>query len=561
MSQGPPRSQFTQSVLAEDSARRQRRTRLLAGTAGLLALVLCTGGWMLWSATDDEADAQDAKAVQQAPDDIRDTVEDLPRSPAGRLIVDYREKEFGKRRGADASVPAPGTWATDKTLVRGVGDQLKGFTFGTSEQAWSTDLGGPICDTTRHVTADGRTAVLVQERAEDDGDGEGDGKKPGKSQDKKDKKDGDKKKDDKGAGKGEKDGDKKDGKGKKGDKSKKGKGKGKEKREDKKRKPARPEPPATCDRLVFVDLDTGKKLWQARLPEARTAFAPNTNVTMTRGAVTVAWGEGSVAYDMADGKRMWASASASACGDAGFAGGRALLALRRCGDGDDRTYRVQKVDPRTGDPVWTYKVDRGTRNVYLVSSEPAVIAVAAGDGDDGAVADLIALDDRGAYRATVGMPEGRYVEDCLAPLFGAVETCPSIAVGRDQLYLATERKGADANEIVSFDLTTGRAVRKFPSQGRGTMYPLEVSGGKLLAFRGSGNGVDPDAVVSLDPETGKERPFLLFSVPDTVGPVEPGRADVVVEGGRVFIAPKELRAAREGAGEGAAYGALGIEGA
>ncbi|WP_282795837.1 PQQ-binding-like beta-propeller repeat protein [Streptomyces sp. CC224B] len=550
MSQGPPRSQFTQSVLAEDSARRQRRTRLLAGTAGLLALVLCTGGWMLWSATDDEADAQDAKAVQQAPDDIRDTVENVPRSPAGRLIVDYREKEFGKRRGADASVPAPGTWATDRTLVRGVGDQLKGFTFGTPEEAWSTDLGGPICDTTRHVTADGRTAVLVQERAKD-GD-KGDGGKSEKS----------------GKSKGEKDSDekkgKKSGKPSKGDKGDKGKGdkKGKGKGErGKKRKPTRPEPPATCDRLVFVDLNTGKKLWQAKLPEARTAFAPNTNVTMVRGTVTVAWGDGSVAYDMAGGERLWASTSASACGDAGFAGGRALLALRRCGDGDDRTYRVQKVDPRTGDPEWTYKVDRGIRNVYLVSSEPAVIAVAAGDGDDGRVTGLITLDDRGAYRSTVDMPEGRYMEDCSVPLFGTVETCHSVAVGRDQLFLATARKGSDANGIVSFDLTTGKAVRTFDSRGRGVMYPLEVSGGKLLAFRGSGNGVDPDAVVSLDPETGKERPFLLFGVPEGAGPVEPGRADVVVEGGRVFIAPKELRAAREGDGEGAAYGALGIEGA
>ncbi|QDQ14027.1 PQQ-binding-like beta-propeller repeat protein [Streptomyces spectabilis] len=542
MSQGPPRSQFTQSVLAVDNARKQRRTRLLAGLAGLLALVLCAGGWMLWAAADDsEAGDQGAKAVQQAPDAIRDTVETAPSSPVGHLAVDYQEKGFAERFGRDASVRAPGTWATDRTLVRGVGGTLKGFAFGTSKEVWSTELGGPVCGTTRHVTADGRTAVLFQEptKAPDDD-------KP--------KKDDDKKKGDKKGDKKDKKGSKKP-KGKKHDKKRddknKKKGKGKKDRAD---APA----PAPCTRLALVDLDTGKKLWQVTLPDAEDASPTSTNVTMTRGTVTVAWSRGSVAYDMKGGRRLWQDTRPSVCGNAGLAGGNALLALRACGADADRTYRVQRLDPRTGKALWTYGVASGVQRVHLVSSEPAVVAVAVrGTGVD----KLLALDDLGAYRSTVDMPEGRYIDDCFTARFGTVETCDAIVAERDRLFLATEPKDPEVNRIVSFDLATGKVVRKFDSRGRGTMYPLELSGGKLLAFRGSADGVAPDAVVSLDPESGRETPFLLFSVPDGAGPVKPGETDVLVEGGRVFIAPKELRAEPGEDAAGAAYGALGVEGA
>ncbi|MEV0445178.1 PQQ-binding-like beta-propeller repeat protein [Streptomyces spectabilis] len=550
MSQGPPRSQFTQSVLAVDNARKQRRTRMLAGLAGLLALVLCAGGWMLWAAADDsEAGDQGAKAVQQAPDAIRNTVETAPSSPVGHLAVDYQEKRFAQRFGRDASVRAPGTWATDKTLVRGVGGTLKGFAFGTSKEVWSTELGGPVCGTTRHVTADGRTAVLFQEpvKAPDD-DKKKDGKKDGKKKDdEKDKKGSKKPKGKKDDDKNKKKGSKKDDKKKDRDKDK---GKGKKDRAD--------APAPACTRLALVDLDTGKKLWQVTLPDAEDASPTSTNVTMTRGTVTVAWSRGSVAYDMKGGERLWQDTRPSVCGNAGLAGGNVLLVLRECGAGADRTYRVQRLDPRTGKALWTYGVASGVQRVHLVSSEPAVVAVAVrGTGVD----KLLALDDLGAYRSTVDMPEGRYIDDCFTARFGTVETCDAIVAERDRLFLATKPKDPEVNRIVSFDLATGKVVRKFESRGRGAMYPLELSGGRLLAFRGSADGVAPDAVVSLDPESGRETPFLLFSVPEGAGPVKPGETDVLVEGGRVFIAPKELRAEPGERAEGAAYGALGVEGA
>lgn len=533
MSPGPTPSPFTQSVLSADKANKKRRMRALAVL--LAVVVLSTGSGILWAVADeDQQQPKKPTAVRQAPDDIRDTVEKAPRNPEGSLAVDYNEKEFKKRFGRE-SVYAPGAWATAKNFVRGTGSTLRGFKFGTFEEDWSTELTGPICDTTRHVTADGRTAVLLQEREDKGAKGD----------------------DDKAKGEGKKD--KKDKKGK--GKGKKGSDKGKKSKDKKsKDKDAKADDPDkhSCNQLAFFDLNTGKKLWQVKLPDAKGAFAPNTNVTMTRGTVAVAWGNGSVAYDMKRGRELWTSAASAECRDLGFAGGRDLLALTRCGDAEEPQFKVQNVIPGTGKPEWTYNVARGVERVYLVSSDPVVLAVSTAEST---VTDLITLDGRGEYRATIDMPEGRFVDNCHKPLFGAVEACDSIVVGRKQLFLATA-EGADAdNWIVSYDLGTGKTVKKFDSKANRPMHPLRVSGGKLLAFRPSGDGVAPAAVVGLDPRTGKETPYLLFGMPDRTGMEDPAENEIIVEHGRVFFAPRELSVVDSGPWEGMAFGALGIEGA
>ncbi|MFD4481468.1 PQQ-binding-like beta-propeller repeat protein [Streptomyces sp. NPDC058471] len=491
----------------------------------MLAVVLCVGSGVVWAVTDgDQPQPKKPAAVRQAPDDIRDTVEKVPRSPEGNLAVDYNEKEFKKRFGRE-TVHAPGAWATEKNFVRGTGSTLKGFKFGTFEEDWSTELTGPICDTTRHVTADGRTAVLLQEKSDKPKDAKGKDKKKGKK--------------DKG-GKGKKD---KKGKGKK--------AKGKSPKADK------PDE-HLCNELAFFDLNTGEKLWQMKLPDAKGAFAQNTNVTMTRGTVAVAWGQGSVAYDMKRGRQLWTGAPSAECRDLGFAGGRDLLALVQCGDIEEPQFKVQKVRPRTGKTEWTYKVARGVERVYLVSSDPAVLAVST---DGTAVTNLITLDDRGDYRATIDMPEGRFFDNCGKSPFGAVETCDSIAVGREQLFLAASKGSPADNWIVSYDLGTGKAVKKFDSKPDRPMYPLRVSGGKLLAFRPSDDGVSPAAVVSLDPRRGEETPYLLFGMPDRIGMENPEESQIIVEHGRVFFAPRELSAEDSGPWKGMAFSVLGVEGA
>ncbi|WP_018569364.1 PQQ-binding-like beta-propeller repeat protein [Streptomyces sp. PsTaAH-124] len=478
MSFGPPPSPYTQSALAADRTRRRRRIRVLGAVAVVVAAAVGVGGWILSSAGDDRpAAAPRPSAAPQSPDDIRELTEKTPVTPEGKLLVEYREGDLAKTVKGDPRY-APGTWATEKVLAKGVGNRIEGLTTAATgdEKAWTLKLDGPLCATSKHLTADGRTAVVVQ---------------PVRS------------------GSSEKSG--------------------------------------VCDQVVFFDVNTGKKLWQATMPSADRAFVTNTNLTMTKGVVAVAWGQGSVAYDMKSGKQLWNSTTVSACEDSGFAGGRALLVLEKCGgESSEPTYRVEKLEPRTGKPLWTYKVAGGVEDVFLPSSDPAVLAVAAGDTS---VTDLITLDGTGKRLATLSMTgyDPKCGErDFGAGYFGKVEYCDGVVVGRDHLYVVsketTELRQA-ANWIVAFDVRTGKAGRKLDARPSQPMAPLQMSGDDLLVFRRSYSTIEPSSVIRWNPATGKETPFLYFGLPDEDGGLaDIERSDILVGQGRVYFAQRELTA-------------------
>ncbi|MFK0021941.1 PQQ-binding-like beta-propeller repeat protein [Streptomyces sp. NPDC090798] len=301
---------------------------------------------------------------------------------------------------------------------------------------------------------------------------------------------------------------------------------------------------APCDHVAFVDLDTGKKLWEARFSKVNALY-DTPSVTMTRATVAVAWGKGSQAYAMDQGKLLWTSTPPPKCKDGGLAGGRALLIRTDCFDEKSLagSYRVRKVDPRTGKVDWTYQVAKGVRSVYLVSAEPAVLAVAAGDVE---ITDLISLDEHGKYRVTIRVEGGHYVADCVDDEEdGAVDNCPTIVVGDGQVFL-TSREDPDgtivnnSNWIIGFDLATGKTVKKFESGHDQLLHPLRMSGDQLLALRESSDHITPMGLVSLNPRTGKETPYLYFDLPTEAWTLtDPTLNDIVVQNGRIFFGTKQ----------------------
>jgi outer membrane protein assembly factor BamB len=463
--------------LTADSERRRRRTKLFGILAAVLVVALCAGGWLLMNANDGTPANGRSAAAPQAPDEIRETVEKTPSTPEGELAAGWMVEHLEKTTDVNPRY-APGTWATGKIFAKGIADEIIGFKVDRygGDKAWTLKLGGHICATTKHVTADGRTAVVVQ--------------------------------------------------------------------------PPKPKGSPTegvCDEVVFFDMDTGKKLWQSKMPEATSAFVTNTNLTMTRGTVAVAWDQGSVAYDMKDGGQLWKSTSVSKCEDRGFAGGRALLALVRCMP--DVTYEVQKLDPRTGKVQWTYKVAKGITTAFLPSSDPPVLAVGAGDTT---VTDLITLDAQGRHAATISLHGETYDPMCGVRYFGAsrfgvVENCDAMVVGRTEIFVASKvgsENGQESNWIMGFDAATGKTLRKFDGREGQPIYPLKTSGDKLLVYRATSDDIGPAAVVSLDARTGKETPFLLFHLPNgdsSDGQFDnPDQSDIIVEQGRVYFAKREL---------------------
>ncbi|MFD8299525.1 PQQ-binding-like beta-propeller repeat protein [Streptomyces bauhiniae] len=467
MSFGPPPSVYTESARSADRTRDRRRRRLLGGAAAVVVAV--AGAVALWPSAG--GDAKAAQAVRQAPDEVRETHETAPASPEGELVVQHNEDKLT----ADTRY-GPGLWATDKLAVRGVATRLEGYrtTPGQDDTAWSLKLDGHLCAVSRDMTADHRTAVVIQPPH------------PGAE-----------------AGKG------------------------------------------ICDQVVFVDLDTGKKLWQRKMPGADFAYVTNTDLALTKGVVAVAWGHGSVAYDMASGEKLW-NTSTGACQDQGYAGGRALLALVKCGQSGGAAYRVQKLDARTGKPRWTYRVSQGVQGVYLPSADPPVLAVEAGDTD---VTDLITLvGTDGRRRATISM--SGYEPLCgstgfSGPFFGVLDKCPGLVVGRDRLYVMSKESDEidePANRVVAFDLQKGTMAGKFEGRPFQNVVPLRADGDDLILYRRSIDEVQPAAVVAWNSRTGREKPYLFFHLPegDEGALSDPEQGQIVYEHGHVFFAAREM---------------------
>ncbi|MCC5478616.1 outer membrane protein assembly factor BamB family protein [Streptomyces barringtoniae] len=474
MSFGPPPSMYTQSAPTADQPRNRPRRRVLGAVAAVVAAVVCLGAGLFWYHSADRTKGRtDAKAVRQAPDAIRETVEKAPVSPEGQVVVQHNEGGLtGKQQRF-----APATWATDTIVARTLADRIEGYKIEPDPdwdaKAWTLQLGGHVCAVSRDVTADGRTAVVVE---------------PGRT-------------DNPQAG--------------------------------------------VCDEVVMVDLGTGKKLWQEKMPAADAASIITTNISLTRGVVAIAWGEGSVAYDMDSGKRLWKTLGTSQCRDSAYAGGGALLALVKCGDSSAPTYRVEKLEPRTGKVLWRYSVSNGLLNIYLPSADPPVIAVEAGDYR---VTDLITLDPKNGERlATISM--NGYAPTCggnVEGFFDAVDKCYGMVVGRDRVFVMSKdtvdltRK--PENQITAFDLKTGTAVKRFVGRRFQQVVPVRMNGDDLIIFRSTDDDVQPATVLDWNLRTDKETPYLLFHLPadDEAELGNPEDSDILYEQGRAFFARRVL---------------------
>ncbi|WP_425247986.1 PQQ-binding-like beta-propeller repeat protein [Streptomyces sp. NEAU-NA10] len=502
MSFGPPPSIYTQSTVTADAARAKRRRQLLVWPlAVVLVAALGTGGWLVWGRDSGGTEPTTRAATGQGRLDVRETVEQQPTSTVGKMAFRFSVDDLSPGEHYEM----PGMWATDTILAKGINKTVVGLTIGTDaspgDEKWKLPLNGPICGYTRHVTGENRTAVLYRANAEKD---------------------------------------------------------------------------SYCNHVAFFDLDDGRAVWQSDFPFSDYGDSPGTpkngesqdtpSVTLTHGTVVVTWGGGTDAYSMDTGKRLWRTTSTGACQDMGAAGGGALIIRQQCWNDDDSlpvdslervAYKARKVDPGTGRTLWTYSAAKGIRDLNIPSADPAVLAVQAGEIG---ISEMLSLDDRGSNRATIRLQNGTYEGECSYDDYLVVDDCPTVAVGAGQVFLRSKETGdqANANWVIGFDLATGNTTKKFDSGPGALLYPVRMSGDRLLALRETDDHISPSALVALDPKTGEETPYFYFDLPDEAALLTmTDHNDVVVQDGRLFLGAKN--ADGPASGKAWTYLVLGIE--
>ncbi|MEU9846131.1 PQQ-binding-like beta-propeller repeat protein [Streptomyces sp. NPDC047985] len=369
-----------------------------------------------------------------------------------------------------------GSWLTDKAYVKTGLNEIVGYDRVKGTKLWSIPLAGQLCAASRHMSADYRTAVVFEES------------RPTK---------------------------------------------------DKKYPP--------CNQIGGLDLKTGKLMWSKSVTAETSGDTPVRFAEVTVSGTTVAAGgtEGGAAFDLNTGAERWKpKASADGCLDRGYAGGEALAVVRSCGRYDDPQLVVQALNPTTGAPISSFKMPPGVDYASIVSTKPLVVAADVGDtaGDGSGISDFFSIDaSTGKLLTRIAVDGDKYAARCTST---EVESCGKVAVGNNRIYVPTEdHEGTgeygDTNEIVSFDLTTGKPTGERADAGdRYTMFPLRMDGGNIIAYK-----LPPydkgGQIVSIDGGTFKQT--LLMENPsdkpirDVEGSFTPDYSEMLYEDGRLYL--------------------------
>ncbi|NUK58806.1 outer membrane protein assembly factor BamB family protein, partial [Streptomyces lunaelactis] len=244
-----------------------------------------------------------------------------------------------------------------------------------------------------------------------------------------------------------------------------------------------------CTEVGVVDLSTGKLLWSKSVKGTTGGDEKIRFTEVTQSGTTVAAGgtDGGAAFDLTSGAVRWKpTVNAERCYDMGYGGGPALVAVRKCGSYDNPQVIIQGLNPANGAPAFSYKMPAGVEYAAIVSTKPLVVAADVGDTGSRGISDFFSIDEKGTLKAKIPAAGDKFQARCGST---EVETCQKVVVGNGRIYLPTaDHEGGgdygDTNEIVSFDLATGKPASGRADAGdRYTMFPLRMDGGNVIAYK------------------------------------------------------------------------------
>ncbi|MFI9121601.1 PQQ-binding-like beta-propeller repeat protein [Streptomyces bikiniensis] len=373
-----------------------------------------------------------------------------------------------------------GSWITDKAFVKPGLNSLVAYDLDKGSVLWTLPLTGQMCGASRHVSADGRLPILFEAA-----------------------------------------------------------------------KRVAPRYFQPCTEVGVVDLNTGKLVWSEAV-SVGDEKARLSEVTLSGATVAAGGTDGGAAFDLANGNPRWKPKDeGDRCYDLGYGGGPALVAVRKCGTYDNPSVLIQNLDPVSGKPLSQFKMPTGVKYASIVSSKPLVVAADVGDtaGDGSGISDFFSIDETtGKLKAKITADADRYAARCRST---QVESCTQALVGNGKLYVPTEEHegstgdyGSETNEIIAFDLATGRMMPEKADAGdKYTLVPMRMDGADIIAYKEAPYDKGGQ-VVSVDGATMKET--LLLENPADKSSQNPERtfslngADLRYADGRFFLSDNLL---------------------
>ncbi|MCX5377916.1 PQQ-binding-like beta-propeller repeat protein [Streptomyces sp. NBC_00091] len=261
---------------------------------------------------------------------------------------------------------------------------------------------------------------------------------------------------------------------------------------------------ATCNQLKLVDLKTGKEGWTKEVVKENLFDGGNSvALSLTGDTVAVNRLANTSAYRISTGDKLFSGNSPEGCQAGQYAAGNGkMLGIAMCLD-DDKTTEVQDADPVTGKKTWSYRLPKGWRVNGVYSVFPTVLDIGNRDTKERAV---IALTADGKKRSSMAA-EGSFEVNCGSGSVDNLQGCGSSAVDGDTLYLRTTTESGTDNEIVAFDLATGKAKWRHKAGDQRNWHPLKAANGQLTVYRGSVRD-EPGEVVTMAAAGGEPKSLL-----------------------------------------------------
>ncbi|WP_327253112.1 outer membrane protein assembly factor BamB family protein [Streptomyces sp. NBC_01244] len=295
---------------------------------------------------------------------------------------------------------------------------------------------------------------------------------------------------------------------------------------------------ADCNQMRMIDLKAGKEGWSKEVPkEGLFDIFTSPDLALTGDSLVVNRMGTTSAFKVSTGDKLFTNKVEEGCrpGDFVAMNGK-MLAIATCQDAD-KTVQVMDADPVTGKGTWIYKLpkDFQVKNVY--SLDPIVLDLGNGDKERS----IVVLGPDGKKRATVS-GEGSFPVGCGGLFNRSLQSCGSSNVDANTLYLPTKPDVGKPNEIVAFDLGTGKVKWRTPAGEGRTLTPLKAAGGQVVVYREAES--EKGGEVLTIPAGGGTPTAVLRNPSGPAAPVESSFLSPNVDyvDGRLFVSASHLQA-------------------
>ncbi|WP_328676947.1 outer membrane protein assembly factor BamB family protein [Streptomyces sp. NBC_00322] len=301
-----------------------------------------------------------------------------------------------------------------------------------------------------------------------------------------------------------------------------------------------------CSDLQMIDAKTGKAGWKKPIPKPKGVVGFTDYILAVSGNTVALTGlDHSYGFSVSDGKQLFGKPS-SRCLPYGFAGGARLLAAASCPTSKTENVKqeIQNVDPATGKATWTYALPANWEVDKVYSVSPVVVALKhqVDDTDENTEHRVIALTDAGRLRSQLQVGKDKFKPRCSSTASIAYRGdiqgwCTGVAADASTLYLATEPTGT--NEVVAFNLDTGKATWRSSVGLDRTMMPLTVENGSVVVYIAP-TFSEGGAVATIAPTGGT--PKVLLKHPLSTAEIESGFQDprTAYADGRIFLTTTQI---------------------